>query len=56
MADAQALPPFLWFTEKDVTSLINLSGVVAALERALLLEADGRSERILSGEVSLRPA
>lgn len=43
MADAQPLPPFLWLTEKDVTSLINLSGVVAALERALLLEADGKA-------------
>jgi len=43
MVDAQALPPFLWLTEKDVTSLINLSGVVAALERALLLEAEGKA-------------
>jgi alanine dehydrogenase len=43
MADAQPLPPFLWLTEKDVTSLINLSGVVAALERALLLEAEGKA-------------
>ena len=45
MADAQPLPPFLWLTEKDVTSLINLSGVVAALERALLLEAEGKAVR-----------
>lgn len=43
MADAAPLPPFLWLTEKDVTSLINLSGVVAALERALLLEAEGKA-------------
>jgi len=43
MADAQPLPPFLWLTEKDVTSLINLSGVVAALEKALLLEAEGKA-------------
>ncbi len=50
MADAQALPPFLWLTEKDVTSLINLSGVVAALERALLLEAEGKAANMYKAQ------
>lgn len=50
MADAQPLPPFLWLTEKDVTSLINLSGVVAALERALLLEAEGKAKNMYKAQ------
>lgn len=50
MADAAPLPPFLWLTEKDVTSLINLSGVVAALERALLLEAEGKAKNMYKAQ------
>jgi ornithine cyclodeaminase len=50
MADTANLPPFLWLTEQDVTSLINLSGVIAALERALVLEADGKAKNMYKAQ------
>lgn len=50
MAESAPLPPFLWLTEKDVTSLVNLSGVIAALERALLLEAEGKARNMYKAQ------
>ena len=45
MAD-EAPKTFLWLTEADVVSLINLSGVIGALESALKLEAGGGAENM----------
>ncbi len=50
MAVAATLPPFLWLTEQDVTSLINLSDVIAALERALVLEAEGKAKNMYKAQ------
>lgn len=41
---------FLWLTESDVVSLINLSGVVEALEAGLKLEAEGKAENLQKGQ------
>lgn len=37
---------FLWLTEADVCSLIDLSGSIEALEKGLLLEAEGKAENM----------
>jgi len=50
MAETDTLPSFLWLTERDVTSLINLSGVIAALERALVLEAEGKARNMYKAQ------
>ena len=41
---------FLWLTEADVVSLINLSGVIAALERALKLEHEGKARNMYKAQ------
>jgi ornithine cyclodeaminase len=41
---------FLWITEAEVVSLINLSGVIAALEDGLRLEADGKAKNLHKGQ------
>lgn len=41
---------FLWLTEADVVSLINLSGVIAALESGLKLEAEGLAKNLHKGQ------
>ena len=47
---AAAEPDFLWLTEADVVSLINLSGVIAALERALKLEHEGKARNMYKAQ------
>lgn len=37
---------FLWLTETDVCSLIDLSGSIEALEKGLLLEAQGKAQNM----------
>lgn len=41
---------FLWLTEADVVSLINLSGVIEALERALRLEHEGKAKNMYKAQ------
>jgi len=41
---------FLWLTEADVVSLINLSGVIEALEYGLRLEAQGKAKNLPKGQ------
>jgi ornithine cyclodeaminase len=43
MADIKIPETFLWITEQDVCDLIDLSGSVEALEKGLMLEADGKA-------------
>ncbi|MDX1484296.1 MAG: ornithine cyclodeaminase family protein [Alphaproteobacteria bacterium] len=49
MAD-DAPKTFLWLTEADVVSLINLSGVIEALEQGLKLEAEGKAKNLHKGQ------
>ncbi len=37
---------FLWLTEADVCSLIDLGGSIEALEKGLLLEAEGKARNM----------
>ena len=41
----------LWLTESDVTSLIDLAGAIAALERVLAAEADGQARNMTKTHV-----
>lgn len=41
---------FLWLTEAEVVSLINLSGVIEALEQGLKLEAEGKARNLHKGQ------
>jgi ornithine cyclodeaminase len=43
MADIKTPDTFLWINEADVCDLIDLSGTVAALEKGLAMEADGKA-------------
>lgn len=43
MAEIKVPETFLWITEADVCGLIDLSGTVAALEKGLKLEAEGKA-------------
>ena len=43
---------FLWLTEADVVSLINLSGVIDALEAGLRLEAEGSAKNLQKGQLA----
>lgn len=43
MADIKVPDTFLWITEEDVCNLIDLSGSAEALEKGLMLEADGKA-------------
>jgi ornithine cyclodeaminase len=45
-----AASDILWLTEADVVSLINLSGVIEALERALRLEHEGKAENMYKAQ------
>ncbi|HET9149120.1 MAG TPA: ornithine cyclodeaminase family protein [Alphaproteobacteria bacterium] len=45
-----AAPDILWLTEADVVSLINLSGVIEALERALRLEHEGKAKNMYKAQ------
>jgi len=47
---AAAESDFLWLTEADVVSLINLSGVIEALERALILEHEGGARNMYKAQ------
>jgi alanine dehydrogenase len=47
---AAADSDFLWLTEADVVSLINLSGVIGALERALKLEHEGGARNMYKAQ------
>ena len=47
---AAAENDFLWLTEADVVSLINLSGVIEALERALVLEHEGKAKNMYKAQ------
>jgi ornithine cyclodeaminase len=47
---AAAENDFLWLTEADVVSLINLSGVIEALERALRLEHEGKAKNMYKAQ------
>ncbi len=49
MAD-DAPKTFLWLTEADVVSLINLSGVIEALEAGLRMEAEGKAKNLHKGQ------
>jgi ornithine cyclodeaminase len=49
MAD-DAPKTFLWLTEADVVSLINLSGVIEALEAGLRMEAEGKARNLHKGQ------
>lgn len=49
MADT-APQTFLWLTEAEVVSLINLSGVIDALEKGLRLEAEGKARNLHKGQ------
>ncbi len=51
MADA-APKTFTWITEAEVVSLINLSGVIAALEDALRLEFEGGARNLRKGQTA----
>lgn len=51
MAD-EAPKTFTWITEAEVVSLINLSGVIAALERALGLEYRGEARNLRKGQTA----
>ena len=46
----EAPKTFLWLTEADVVSLINLSGVIEALEAGLRLEAEGGAKNLHKGQ------
>lgn len=43
MADIKVPDTFLWINEEDVCNLIDLSGTAEALEKGLMLEADGKA-------------
>jgi ornithine cyclodeaminase len=43
MAEIKVPDTFLWINEADVCNLIDLSGTVAALEKGLKMEADGKA-------------
>ena len=49
MAD-DAPQTFLWLTEADVVSLINLSGIIEALESGLKLESEGKAKNLHKGQ------
>jgi ornithine cyclodeaminase len=51
MADTDA-KTFTWITEAEVVSLINLSGVIAALEDALRLEYEGKARNLRKGQTA----
>ena len=46
MADIKVPDTFLWITEADVCKLIDLSGSAEALEKGLMLEADGKAQNM----------
>ena len=43
MAEIKVPDTFLWINEEDVCNLIDLSGTVDALEKGLMMEADGKA-------------
>jgi ornithine cyclodeaminase len=43
---------FTWITEAEVVSLINLSGVIGALEDALRLEFEGKAKNLRKGQTA----
>lgn len=43
---------FTWITEAEVVSLVNLSGVIAALEDALRLEYEGKARNLRKGQTA----
>jgi alanine dehydrogenase len=47
---AAAETDFLWLTEADVVSLVNLSGIIAALEHALALEHEGNARNMYKAQ------
>ncbi len=51
MAD-ETTRTFTWITEAEVVSLINLSGVIGALEAALGLEHQGKARNLRKGQVA----
>jgi len=51
MADADP-KTFTWITEAEVVSLINLSGVIGALEDALRLEFQGKAKNLRKGQTA----
>jgi ornithine cyclodeaminase len=51
MADADP-KTFTWITEAEVVSLINLSGVIGALEDALRLEFEGKAKNLRKGQTA----
>lgn len=51
MADTAA-KTFTWITEAEVVSLINLSGVIGALEEALRLEYQGKARNLRKGQTA----
>ena len=46
MADIKVPDTFLWITEADVCKLVDLSGSAEALEKGLMLEADGKAQNM----------
>lgn len=46
MADIKVPDTFLWINEADVCDLIDLSGTVDALEKGLMMEADGKAQNM----------
>jgi alanine dehydrogenase len=54
MADATDAAPktFTWITEAEVVSLVNLSGVIGALEAALKLEFEGGAKNLRKGQTA----
>lgn len=51
MAD-EAPKTFTWISEAEVVSLINLSGVIGALEDALRLEYEGKAKSLRKGQTA----
>lgn len=47
-----AAKTFTWITEAEVVSLINLSGVIGALEEALRLEYQGKAKNLRKGQTA----
>jgi ornithine cyclodeaminase len=50
--DDEAPKTFLWITEAEVVSLINLSGVIEALDAALRLEYEGKAKNLRKGQTA----
>jgi alanine dehydrogenase len=46
MADIKVPDTFVWINEADVCNLIDLSGIVEALEKGLAMEADGKAQNM----------